>query len=104
LHVRSLFPVLFSLFPQVPPPYILIFGERDSRPKKHFPTKRKNARRVSKHRKKRDGRRWQQRWWPECGSASFFFKGATQPRKKERKKPPVDGHVDWAHILCRWKW
>ena len=40
--------------------------------------------------KKRDGRRW----CPECGSASGW--GATQP--------PVDGHVDWSHILCRWKW
>ena len=19
-------------------------------------------------------------------------------------QPPVDGHVDWAHIFCRWKW
>jgi len=87
LHVRSLFPVLFSLFPQVPPPYVLIWLP----PKKRFQPKRKNARRVSKHRKKRDGNRWQQRWWPECGSASFFKKGQhKQERKKERN--------------LQWKW
>jgi len=91
----SLVPVPSGLSPHLHHQF-LIFGERDSC---HKNLSRKKERmfenykvwereqRVSKTQKKTDGRRWRQRWWPECGSASDW----------EATQPSVDGHIDWAH-------
>ena len=92
-HVFPIFPAPFALFPQdCPSPYILCW-ER-SLFKKNSRLKEEMLQESQRHRKKGDGRRWQRRWWPVCGSASDW--GTTQP--------PLDGHVNWEHILSRWKW
>ena len=88
-HMFQHVPVPFLLFPQVCsrlPPFDYICGAR--LPPKNISHQKQKCSRSLK--KKRDGRRW----CLECGSASVW--GATQP--------PEDGHIDWSHILCHWKW